>query len=337
MSRHKAEITIAQILENRSNDFYFLEKEFLAKTGQTLLQTRDFAVPDLAKEGVSIVIPVFNSNSTLILTLRALEKFYLSRGKLLMECIVVDDGSSEDTYKVVKQFKKLPVTFIKLPKRGGSATARRVGVRVAKNDIIIFLDSDVVISDKFISNHVIIHTILRKNNLIVVSFRENIKISNPKLKFSILKNRDIDTMTDFRKGATIQEEWGASKYLCGKFVAPLVESNFFKDFGQGRKIGVWNLPMMGLTCAMSCRRSAILKFNYPTEIFHGWGFNDTVLCAMLLANGAYLIPNFNSSVLHIHHCPRSGSKSKKYKDFNRNKRIYYQLLNKPLNNYLINK
>ena len=95
---------------------------------------------------VSIIIPVFNSELLLSDTLQSiLDQTYLD-----WECIVVDDGSTDDTQKIVNIFKSKNVNFKSfqrpkhLPK--GPSSSRNFGLKQAKGDFIIFLDSDDLLS-----------------------------------------------------------------------------------------------------------------------------------------------------------------------------------------------
>lgn len=55
------------------------------------------------------------------------------------ECIVVNDGSSDDTEKVCKQHG---ITVINHPYSKGNGAAIKTGARAASGDIIVFLDGD---------------------------------------------------------------------------------------------------------------------------------------------------------------------------------------------------
>ncbi|MFH1722914.1 MAG: glycosyltransferase [Candidatus Altiarchaeota archaeon] len=92
------------------------------------------------KKKVDIVIPSFNSHATIGYVLSVIEHQSLLPG----EVIVVDDGSTDDSVRVVEDFRnnsKLKIVLIK-QKNQGPATARNKGAKKAKGDIIVFLDAD---------------------------------------------------------------------------------------------------------------------------------------------------------------------------------------------------
>ncbi len=83
---------------------------------------------------LSVVIPVFNGAATIGETLQAL----LDQCRPAEEIIVVDDGSTDNTKSVVREF---PVKYIS-QENAGPATARNTGWRKAKGNIVAFTDSD---------------------------------------------------------------------------------------------------------------------------------------------------------------------------------------------------
>jgi len=90
----------------------------------------------------SVIIPMYNSENTIIETLSGLAK----QTRQDFEVIVVDDGSTDRSSNLVEEYKKSSELNIKLIKQEnlGPAKARNKGVENAKSDIILFLDSDCI-------------------------------------------------------------------------------------------------------------------------------------------------------------------------------------------------
>lgn len=66
------------------------------------------------------------------------------------ELLVVDDGSTDDTKKVVAEFQKDPrIKYFKIRHSGG-ASARNHGLKNAKGQIITYLDSDDYVYENFL-------------------------------------------------------------------------------------------------------------------------------------------------------------------------------------------
>lgn len=89
---------------------------------------------------VSVVIPAFNREKTII---RAIESV-LSQSYSNLECIIVDDCSTDNTVDLVNMTyaNNERVTCYKLPHNSGACVARNKGVEIAKGEYVAFLDSD---------------------------------------------------------------------------------------------------------------------------------------------------------------------------------------------------
>lgn len=88
---------------------------------------------------ISVVIPAFNEEKYIGKCLKSVLK---AAPKELLEIIVVDNGSSDDTVAVARRHKN--VTVLTERKKGPSA-ARQRGLLAAKGDIVAFIDADTVI------------------------------------------------------------------------------------------------------------------------------------------------------------------------------------------------
>ncbi|NEP85233.1 MAG: glycosyltransferase, partial [Okeania sp. SIO3B3] len=70
------------------------------------------------------------------------------------EVIVVDDGSTDDTIPWLEtEAKEFPHVQLFSQSHQGPAAARNLGVEQAKGDFIIFIDSDLVVTDSFLQSH----------------------------------------------------------------------------------------------------------------------------------------------------------------------------------------
>ena len=104
---------------------------------------------------VSIVIPTYNRKPILIKCLHALENQKLNKLIDSYEIIVVDDGSTDGTTEWIKENQRnLPHVVLYEQEHGGPALGRNLGVLKSTGDVIIFIDSDLVVVNNFIINHV---------------------------------------------------------------------------------------------------------------------------------------------------------------------------------------
>ncbi len=90
------------------------------------------------KPTVSVVIPTFNRANLLP---RAISSV-LAQTFSNFELIIVDDGSTDNTAEVVKEFADLRIRYIALGKNCGGSHARNQGIQSAQAEFVAFLDSD---------------------------------------------------------------------------------------------------------------------------------------------------------------------------------------------------
>ncbi|MFY0651330.1 MAG: glycosyltransferase family 2 protein [Cyclobacteriaceae bacterium] len=104
----------------------------------------------------SIIIPSFNGETRILKTLNALE----SQANYISEIIVVIDGSTDNTINVLTSlnFKKPEVKFIE-QENAGRAKTRNSGAEIAKGDVLIFLDDDMIAEPDLVQKHQLFHQI----------------------------------------------------------------------------------------------------------------------------------------------------------------------------------
>ncbi len=87
---------------------------------------------------VSVIVPVHNSARYIPKCLGAINKSDYDQ----IELIVVDDGSRDDSASLAES---LGAIVLKLDTNSGQARARNIGAQKANGNILVFIDSDVVI------------------------------------------------------------------------------------------------------------------------------------------------------------------------------------------------
>lgn len=88
---------------------------------------------------ISIIIPAYNEEGRIKDTLESIVDI-----KEINEIVVVDDGSSDDTYKIASEIKNDKLKVFKLDKNRGKGYALNYGLRISMKsaDVIGFLDGD---------------------------------------------------------------------------------------------------------------------------------------------------------------------------------------------------
>lgn len=319
--------TIHSILKMKSNDYSHLEDIFNQMNKNQLLGD-DHQVSDWG-QGASIVIPVYNSEDTILATLQSISKQKIHPNiKDKLEVIVIDDGSTDNTQKKVQEYSSwYQIRYIKQDNMGRSV-ARNLGLSVAKREVIIFIDSDVILDAYFVNDHIQRHSCIP--NAFFISFKENI---TKEKAFELLAADQIptpDVKKDFRFEKEVKPDWlrihRHVQNIEVRKVKIIEETDFLKNFGQDTVKGVWDLPSMSITNAISIKKDHIVKVGGFSPEFRGWGMEDTYIGSKLIAQGNYLIPIISTGIYHIDHPPRSGSDEQKMKEFNRNVMTYLSLI-----------
>ena len=86
---------------------------------------------------ISVVIPLYNKERQIINTLKSV----INQTFRDFEIVIVDDGSTDNSINLVKEFEDRRITIISQVNQGVSV-ARNTGIEKAKYDYIAFLDAD---------------------------------------------------------------------------------------------------------------------------------------------------------------------------------------------------
>lgn len=117
---------------------------------------------------VSIIVPCYNQAQYLSECLESAYKQAYDN----WECIIVNDGSTDNIEKVSKEWVKIDSRFQYFYKEnGGLSSARNLGLKNAKGDFIQFLDADDIIDEKKILNSISAIKTYEIPNVIVTNFK----------------------------------------------------------------------------------------------------------------------------------------------------------------------
>lgn len=89
------------------------------------------------KQKISLAICAYNEKDNIKRVLDVVNKV-----AWLDQIIVVDDGSNDGTHNVVRAYKKIDLVIH--PKNKGKGGAIATAIKVAKNDLMVFLDADLL-------------------------------------------------------------------------------------------------------------------------------------------------------------------------------------------------
>jgi glycosyltransferase involved in cell wall biosynthesis len=87
---------------------------------------------------VSVIIPTHNRSQLLVRAVHSV----LSQTYSNLECIIVDDASTDDTQKIIQQFTDPRLIYLRHQVNKHASASRNTGINQAKGDLIAFLDDD---------------------------------------------------------------------------------------------------------------------------------------------------------------------------------------------------
>ena len=149
-------------LNNFKNSTKFVIKAFvntlngkliIAESNPTMLSIRKYEKPQ-----VSLIIPAYNAKDYIA---RSIDSALASDFSNL-EIIIVNDGSTDETQKIIDWYDKNFENVVSIQKEnGGVADTRNVGIQAAKGEYIAFMDNDDLIRPNMIST---LYNSIVKNN-----------------------------------------------------------------------------------------------------------------------------------------------------------------------------
>ena len=125
---------------------------------------------------ISVIIPAYNEEKRIEPTLKKVIN-YLDNNFDKYEIIVVDDGSTDNTYKIVSRYKKNNVKILRNEINKGKGYSVKRGILNVKYSLVLFSDSDLATPieelEKFINY-------IKTYDIIIAS--RNLKESDIKIK-----------------------------------------------------------------------------------------------------------------------------------------------------------
>lgn len=201
-----------------------------------------------ADKRVSLVITTYNNPTFLELVLKSV----LRQRTLPGEVVIADDGSTDDTRRLLERYRRLlpvPLVHSWIPDRGFRvAKARNEAIARTRGSYIILIDGDMVLTPHFVADH--------------------IRLMRP---------------GRFVTGSRARLDEAATQERC----RTLDDRLHLWSAGLGRRLVLLRLPGAhrllhghdGLRNARSCHmafwRSDFLRVNGFEEAFEGWGYEDS--------------------------------------------------------------
>lgn len=112
---------------------------------------------------ISVIIPCYNQAKYLSFAVKSV----LAQTINNWECIIVNDGSKDDSFKIAKQLAELDSRIIVVNQDNtGLSGARNAGINIANGEFILPLDADDAISDNYLE--ACFNTFIKNSNTVLV-------------------------------------------------------------------------------------------------------------------------------------------------------------------------
>ena len=108
------------------------------------------SAPDPATSLVSVITPLYNAEKYIAGSINSI----LAQTWPNIELIIIDDGSTDNSFKIAKSFESEKVKVLQQTNKGASA-ARNYGLKAAKGRYVQFFDADDLLNPEKIEDQVI--------------------------------------------------------------------------------------------------------------------------------------------------------------------------------------
>ncbi|OGZ05008.1 MAG: hypothetical protein A2845_01885 [Candidatus Lloydbacteria bacterium RIFCSPHIGHO2_01_FULL_49_22] len=121
---------------------------------------------------VTIIVPAWNESTTISGTIDSLLELKYPKDKLTI--FIIDDGSTDNTLEVARQFEQHPQVKVFTKENGGKFTALNLGLEHATSDLIGCLDAD-----SYVANDALLEIIPYFDDAEIMAVTPSVQIHNP--------------------------------------------------------------------------------------------------------------------------------------------------------------
>jgi glycosyltransferase involved in cell wall biosynthesis len=234
----------------------------------------------------SIIISAYKNKILLKNCLESLNR-QKGYGRGDYEVIVVDDGSDDDTYDYIKGTNRnyfLYYVYIERSAESCSPIARNYGLRIAKGEIIIFIDQDIIVKENYLMEVERYYSV--NQNILLTGTRLFLP---EEVSFQDVSDGHVFNLYYF---SPLKPEWHEFRYRVFdqySYNASAIVYPWFLVFG----------------CNMIAPKSWLEKVGGFEEGFKGWAPYDIELACKLYEAGITIAFNSMLEVLHQFHGYRS--------------------------------
>ena len=280
------------------------------------------------KYKVSLVISTWNSCKSLKMTLRTIENTYICNNfNDKLEVVLVDDGSDDETFELINSNNyNFNLKYIKQVHLG-RAQGINLGVSNATGEMIIFLDSDILLFPYTI-DEIVKRQQEYLHDVICFGFREDV--------FDIPENEEdiIEYVNNYNPKFWLDNRFTYD--FKGSFGSNMMlETNMMLNYSTKKNIWVsnninaiydcWQVYRMVYGFLFAVSKKNFESFGGFAEFLVGWGCDDTLFVSLAVENNLKLIPVPSAHCLHIYHDIRMKSQ---WEDGKKNEERMYNYISK---------
>ncbi|MEI8175003.1 MAG: glycosyltransferase family 2 protein, partial [bacterium] len=144
---------------------------FFERKNKILVRKGVISLPEYP--GVTIIVPCYNEGETIRGTIESLLDLDYPKDKLKL--IIIDDGSKDNTWQIIKEFEKYPNIKVFHKKNGGKYTALNLGLQYLDTPFVGCLDAD-----SFVDSEALKRIITHFDDKNTMAVAPSVVVYNPK-------------------------------------------------------------------------------------------------------------------------------------------------------------
>lgn len=178
---------------------------------------------------LSIIVPVYNKDIYIEDTLKSI----LDQSYTDFECLVIDDGSTDNSGIICDHYSELDNRIIIKHKRnGGVSSSRNLGLDLARGDYITFVDADDILDSRYLETLVLtaenekVDFVIQSMNRFVITKEETDIIQYPIDSGKYSMDKLLPNFAEYQKKSGLFG-WCGGKLIARKLIG---ETRFNQDY-----------------------------------------------------------------------------------------------------------
>lgn len=217
---------------------------------------------------ISIIIPIYNASKYIERCLKSI----IEQTHKTIEIILVDDGSTDDSIDITKEFLKSDERIkIIQKKNSGVSDSRNLGIDNAQGEWICFVDSDDYIEKDYVET-LYNHAIKTEVDIVFSGIRvingSKVTLKTNNCGTEILENANIkDVMRSLIDNCTLEDS-NIDLQVLGYPFAKLLKKSIVKDIRFERQISIREDALFNMDILDNAHRILFIEYSGYNYIIH---------------------------------------------------------------------